>query len=104
MRLCRVKGNVTSTIKHKSFTGHKCLVCQPINEQGNDEGETILSFDTVDAGPGDIVLVQQEGNCARELLGTLKDPFHSVIIGIVDHIQIHETKKSLKDSKAGGNS
>jgi ethanolamine utilization protein EutN len=53
--LCRVKGSVTSTLKHSSFKGHKCLVCRPIDPDGNDIGDTILSFDTVSAGPGDIV-------------------------------------------------
>ena len=39
MKLCRVKGNVTSTMKHKSFKGHKCLICQPVDDKGNDIGE-----------------------------------------------------------------
>jgi microcompartment protein CcmK/EutM len=34
------------------------------------------------------VLVQQEGNTARELLGTRQDPFHSVIVGIVDAVAV----------------
>ncbi|MCK5074584.1 MAG: EutN/CcmL family microcompartment protein [Bacteriovoracaceae bacterium] len=94
MKLCRVKGNVTSTMKHKSFKGHKCLICQPIDENGNDIGEPVLSFDSVSAGAGDVVLVQQEGNCARQLLGTPDDPFHSVIIGIVDRVDIMDKKIS----------
>ena len=51
-------------------------------------GSTILACDTVNAGPGDLVLVEQEGNAARQLLGTKSDPFHSVIVGVVDRVDI----------------
>jgi microcompartment protein CcmK/EutM len=86
MILCRVKGNVVASVKYDCFTGHKVLIVQPIDNQGNDLGNSFLSCDTVSAGPGDVVLVQQEGNTARQLLGSAKDPFHSVIVGIVDQV------------------
>ena len=90
MILARVKGNVVSTLKHPCFKGHKVLIVQPIDEKGNDIGKSFLSCDTVQAGPGDTVLVQQEGNTARQLLGTKDDPFHSVIVGVVDKVDIKE--------------
>ncbi|MCP4214870.1 MAG: EutN/CcmL family microcompartment protein [bacterium] len=86
MKLCRVIGNVTATIKYPCFDGHKVMMVQPVDEKGNDVSQSFLSCDTVNAGPGDVVLVQQEGNTARELLGTKQDPFHSVIVGIVDNV------------------
>ncbi len=86
MKLARVIGNVVATKKDPSFTGHKLLIVQPIDENGNDVSQSFLSMDTVCAGPGDVVLVQQEGNTARQLLGTKDDPFHSVIVGIVDKV------------------
>jgi ethanolamine utilization protein EutN len=66
------------------------LIVQPVDECGNDTGQSFLSCDIVDAGPGDIVLVEQEGNAARQLLGTMADPFHSVIAGVVDKVNIKE--------------
>lgn len=90
MILTRVKGNVVATVKHPCFKGHKVLIVQPIDINGNDIGKSFLSCDTVHAGPGDVVLVQQEGNTARELLGTKDDPFHSVIVGIVDEVVTKE--------------
>ena len=90
MKLARVVGNVVATRKVPAYTGHKLLIVQPVNESGDDTGQSFLSMDTVNAGPGDIVLVEQEGNCARELLGTKKDPFHSVIVGIVDQVSVKE--------------
>lgn len=91
MILARVKGNVTATVKHKCFIGHRVLIVQPIDADGNDKGKSFLSCDSVSAGPGDVVLVQQEGNTAREILGTKEDPFHSVIVGIVDQV-MHKNK------------
>ncbi len=86
MILARVKGNVVATVKHPCFEGHKVMIVQPIDDEGNDLGKSFLSCDTAQAGPGDVVLVQQEGNTARQLLGTLDDPFHSVIVGVVDKV------------------
>jgi ethanolamine utilization protein EutN len=86
MILCRVKGNVVATMKHPSFTGHRILIVQPLDENRNDKGDSFLACDSVQAGPGDIVLVEREGNCARQILGTPDDPFHSVIVAIVDEI------------------
>lgn len=92
MILARVKGNVMATVTHPCFKGHRVLIVQPIDENGGDIGKSFLSCDTVQAGPGDVVLVEQEGNCARQLLGTIDDPFHSVIVGVVDKV----TKEVVK--------
>ncbi len=93
MRLARVIGNVVATCKVPGYKGHKLLIVQPVDEHGNDISESILSMDTVNAGPGDLVLVEQEGNAARQLLGTQDDPFHSVIVGVVDKVYIEKTEE-----------
>jgi ethanolamine utilization protein EutN len=86
MKLARVMGNVVATRKVPSYKGHKLLIVQPVDEWGNDVSQSFLSMDIVDAGPGDLVLVEQEGNAARQLLGAPEDPFHSVIVGVVDKV------------------
>ena len=86
MILARVKGNVVATIKYPCFKGHRVLIVQPIDEVGNDIGRSFLSCDNCQAGPGDVVLVAQEGNTARQLLGGWEDPFHSVVVGVVDRV------------------
>ncbi len=88
MKLVRVIGNVVATQKHPSFKGNKFLLVQPIDETGKDIAQSFISCDTVNAGPGDVVLAQQEGNTARQLLGTKDDPFHSVIVGVVDKVSV----------------
>ena len=90
MKLARVVGNAVASRQHPCYRGHKVLLLQPVDERGQDAGPVILGCDTVNAGPGDLVLVEQEGNSARELLGTRDDPFHSVVVGIVDRVDIQE--------------
>lgn len=88
MILARVKGNIVASMQVACFNDKKVMIVQPIDETGNDLGDSFLSCDTVDAGPGDVVLVEREGNTARQLLGTANDPFHSVIVGIVDKVTV----------------
>jgi len=88
MILARVKGNVVASVKYPCYEGQRLLIVQPIDEKGDDLGDSFLACDTVYAGPGDTVLVQREGNTARQLLGTSLDPFHSVIVGIVDKVSV----------------
>ena len=54
-----------------------------------EEGHSFLSVDFVQAGAGDIVLVSQEGNAARQLFEDDSAPVHSVILGIIDTIEQH---------------
>lgn len=86
MILGKVVGTSVSTIKHPVYEGKKVLVVQPVTPQGAPIGNVFLSLDAVQAGVGDVVLCSREGNTARQLLGTDQDPFHSVILGIVDTI------------------
>lgn len=88
MILARVKGNVVASAKHPCYEGHKVLIVQPIDETGADCGDSFLACDAVQAGPGDVVLIEREGNTARQLLGTMADPFHSVIVGVVDKVSV----------------
>ena len=88
MILARVKGSVVASQKYPCFEGHKVLIVQPINAEGKDIGASFLACDAAQAGAGDKVLVEREGNTARQLLGTKDDPFHSVIVGIVDDIEL----------------
>ncbi len=94
MKLCRVTGNVVATVKHPSYHGHKLMVVQPIDEHGADLGTTFLAVDLAQAGPGDTVLVMQEGNGVRQILAKgqkdAKIPIRSIIIGVVDSVDLSE--------------
>jgi microcompartment protein CcmK/EutM len=87
MTLCKVMGNVVATAHHPSFDGRKLLIVQPLDETGAATGDSFLAVDMVQAGPGDTVLVNREGNGNRQILkmGAIV-PIRSCIVGIVDHI------------------
>ena len=89
MILCKVIGNAVSTVKHPVYIGKKIMVCQPVEVDGKTPvGREFLAVDSVQAGPGDLVLAAREGNTARQILGNDNDPLHSVILGIVDQVEI----------------
>lgn len=89
MILCRVVGNVVHSVGHPVYEGHKVMVCVPVDVDGHTEvSKSFLAVDAVQAGPGDLVLAAREGNAARQILGKDSDPFHAVILGIVDEVQV----------------
>jgi ethanolamine utilization protein EutN len=92
MILCKVVGNVVSTIKHDAYNNQKVLLVRPVSPDGTLKSGTMVAVDTVGAGEGNIVLVASEGRAATELLGfKARQPLRSVIVGIVDRIDRERT-------------
>ena len=89
MRQCRVVGPMWAAVKHPAFAGHPLFVVQPLDEAGVDTGASFVAIDTVQAGVGDKVIVLTEGNGVRQILkqGDIV-PIRSMIVGIVDHVEI----------------
>ena len=93
MRLCRVIGNVVATEKHPAYHGRKLMVVQPLDAHGTDRGTSFLAVDTVQAGPGDQVVVLTEGNGVRQILQMgAQVPIRSLIVGIVDAVDCDENE------------
>ena len=86
MKLCRVAGTVITTAKHPTFEGQKLMVVQPIDVVDNDNDNSFLAVDRVQAGVGDKVLVLSEGTGSRQLFKMTKSPIRSVIVGVVDSV------------------
>jgi len=87
MILGRVIGNVVSTIKLPVYQGYKILIVQPVNDEEEPQGESVLALDTVQAGVGDTVLVIDEGNSSRLIMNNSTAPVRTMIVGIVDAIK-----------------
>ena len=87
MTLARVLGTVVATMKCRDLEGYKLLVLQPVDPEGNPKGKTMVGLDTVQAGAGDTVLVIDEGNSSRLILGSSMAAVRTVVVGIVDRIQ-----------------
>ncbi len=86
MVLARVTGTVVSTMKLKVLEGYKILIVQPLNDRLDPAGKSLLAIDTVQAGTGDTVLVLDEGNSARMILGDPAAPVRTMVVGIVDAV------------------
>ena len=89
MILGKVIGNVVSTIKLPIYQGYKILIVQPVNEKEEPQGESLLALDTVQAGVGDTVLVIDEGNSSRLIMNNSTAPVRTMIVGIVDAIELN---------------
>ncbi|MEW5814524.1 MAG: EutN/CcmL family microcompartment protein [Spirochaetota bacterium] len=87
MILSRVVGNVVSTVKHGFLHGHKLMIVQPVCPDGKPKGKSMIAIDTVQSGIGDTVLVLDEGNSARTIVGDKMAPVRTVVVGIVDNIE-----------------
>ncbi len=90
MVLAKVKGNIVSTQKNTHLKGHKLLIVHPIDLNSKYMGKKdIVALDFLDAGVGDTVLLVQEGKAVQQILGHRKAPVHSVIVAIVDSIDVN---------------
>ena len=88
MILSKVIGTLVATQKNQALREQKLLIVQPIDLDGAFIGRDIIAVDHVDAGVGDTVLVMQEGTGARQILKREDIPVHSVIVAVVDGMDI----------------
>jgi microcompartment protein CcmK/EutM len=93
MYIGRVSGTVVATIKNELFEGRKLLVVDKLNLQGQPTVKYDIAVDMVQAGVGDLVLVLDEGNSARQVVD--REPLgaiRAVIVGIVDEVDIPDSE------------
>ncbi|MGA2490165.1 MAG: EutN/CcmL family microcompartment protein [Anaerolineales bacterium] len=88
MILGKVVGTVVTTISHPDYKNRRLLVVQPLGLAGQPPDEDFLALDTTHAGIGDTVLVNREGNGARQVLNNPDACVISVIVGIVDSVYL----------------
>jgi microcompartment protein CcmK/EutM len=89
MYIGRVSGTVVATIKNELFEGHKLLLVDKLNLAGKPTPKYDIAVDMVQAGVGDLVLVLDEGNSARQIVD--REPMgaiRAVIVGIVDEVTV----------------
>jgi ethanolamine utilization protein EutN len=88
MILGKVVGTVVTTISHPHFDHRRLLVVQPLVTEDEESDGEFIAVDHSHAGIGDTVLVNREGNGARDILDLPDGCIISVIVGIVDLVQI----------------
>ena len=97
MTLAKVKGNLVSTQKNSYLIGHKLLLVHPIDLDNNYIGnKDVVALDMVDAGIGDTVLLLQEGKSVQQILGHRNAPVHSVVVAVVDSVDVNSSYNSKK--------
>lgn len=74
-------GELVASVQHASLDGRKLLWVR------DETGRCRLAVDSVDAGPGDRVLVLDEGNGAAQVLEASRGPIRTVIVGVVDAVE-----------------
>jgi len=77
-------GTIVTTISHRDFKNRRLLVVQPMALPDDKPDDDFIALDNTQAGIGDTVLVNREGNGARQVLNNPDACVISVIVGIVD--------------------
>lgn len=97
MIIARVTHYLVATAKTEHYRGYKILKLQPENWNGLPQASAppIVALDLVDAGPGERVLVCQEGRWARETLGNDAAPVRSMVVAIVERVALAKSPPTL---------
>jgi len=88
VKLGKVIGSVVSTIKHEAYQSSKLLLVQPLDLSLRAEGPAVVAIDTVGAGAGETVVFVDEGRAARDILPYKRVPVRTLVVGIVDQLDL----------------
>ena len=88
MILGRIIGSVVSTIHHSIVDGRKLLLAERLDQNGKPTGGYLIALDGIGAGRGETVLILDEGNGARQILEDANAPVRSIVVGIVDEVDL----------------
>ena len=97
MYIGRVSGTVVATIKNELFENRKLLVVDKLDLVGQPTSKYDIAVDMVQAGVGDLVLVLDEGNSARQIVD--REPLgaiRAVVVGILDEVIIEDRALDLE--------
>jgi microcompartment protein CcmK/EutM len=84
----QVTGEIVSTINHPDYDSRRLLIVDRLDPTGKPSGGYLIAVAAIDAGVGQRVLVLDEGNGARQILDNSHAPVRSVVVGVVDSVDI----------------
>lgn len=87
MFLADVVGTVVAPVQIPILDGEKLLLLRVLHPDGRPTGITRIGIDRAGAGEGDRVLVIDEGNAGRQLLGDPNGAVKTVVVGVVDFVE-----------------
>ena len=90
MILAEVIGTVVSPTEQVPAVAHsKLLVVRPVKPDGEPAAsKPRIAIDTIGAGVGDRVLVIDEGNSGRQILGAPNAAVKTLVVGFVDAVEV----------------
>lgn len=88
MFIAEVVGNAWGVQRHPSLQSQKLLLVRAIDPFTEEPaGQAMLALDSgVQAGPGSIVLVCDEGGSARQMLKDKEAPVRTMVCAVVDQV------------------
>ena len=95
MQLGKIVGTVVSTRKDEKLEGLKFYIVKYVDSDIKPTGAMVIAVDSVGAGPGEVVLLAA-GSSARQTNMTKDKPVDSVIMAIVDTLEIEGTIRYAK--------
>jgi ethanolamine utilization protein EutN len=90
MFLADVIGTVVSPVQIPVLEGRTLLLLRPVSPDGRAIGKTRIGIDRAQAGVGDRVIVIDEGNSARQILGDPKAAAKTIVVGVVDYVEMND--------------
>jgi ethanolamine utilization protein EutN len=90
MFLGRIEGKVWATVKEKRLNGIQLYIMQPIDEYGNQQGNSMVVVDTIGADEGDIVYWVNSTE-ASFVLEDLLIPSEASVVGLVDDLNLDQS-------------
>jgi len=97
MYIGKVIGTVVATIKIAHLEGRKLLLVDQLDLNGQETGYYDIAVDVAQAGPGDTVLVIDEGNGARQILKLDPGAIRAVIVGVVDEVTLERVADVVRE-------
>ena len=87
MRIARIAGRVSASVKAGALTGRKMLLADYVDAGGNVVEPAAVVTDACGAGPGDVVLVAT-GSAARIPAGANGVPTDATAIAVIDQMSV----------------
>jgi microcompartment protein CcmK/EutM len=88
MFLADVIGTVVAPVEIPILAGRTLLLLRPLTPDGRPQGRARIGIDRARAGVGDRVLVLDEGNSARQILGAPEGAVKTIVAAVVDYVEL----------------
>ena len=88
MYLARVVGETIATHRHPNLGARKLLIVRRLGLDDAEQPGDIIALDVIGVGPGERVLVVQDGSAVRTLFGNPDIPAQAVVVGVVDRVDL----------------